>query len=157
MTTCCGHHWVRGSAMGWAPKMRTFPALSASLRPPATGYKKLWIRISAGSPPSNHLGHSGSKTEDATIRFLENPTTELSEQQRQLRMLQQVNKNTLAQNNHPQIDGVIRSYEMAFRMQNLAPDVINIANESKPLASCMDWTEKKQQTSHIAACLHAVL
>ena len=40
--------------------------------------------------PAHHqattLGHSGSKTADATIRFLKNPTRDLSEQQRQLEM-----------------------------------------------------------------------
>ena len=41
--------------------------------------------------PAHHqvttLGHSGNKIEDATIRFFEDPTAELSEQQRQLQML----------------------------------------------------------------------
>ena len=85
--------------------------------------------------PAHHqattLGHSGSKTEDATIRFLENQNLDLAEQRQQLEMLQQVNRKHFAQNNHPQIDGVIRSYEMAFRMQNLAPELIDISKESK--------------------------
>ncbi len=85
--------------------------------------------------PAHHqattLGHSGSKTADATIRFLENPAIESSEQQRQLQMLQQLNRKHFSRNQHPQIDSVIRSYEMAFRMQNLAPDLIDIKNESQ--------------------------
>ncbi len=83
--------------------------------------------------PAHHqattLGHSGSKTEDATIPFLQNATAQPGEQEQQLQMLQQLNRKHFAQNHHPQVDGVIRSYEMAFRMQNLAPDLIDIGNE----------------------------
>jgi hypothetical protein len=55
----------------------------------------------------------------------------LGEQHRQLEILNQINNKHLSQTRDKQIEGVIRSYEMAFRMQGVAPELIDISKESK--------------------------
>ncbi len=85
--------------------------------------------------PAHHqattLGHSGSKTAEATIDHLHNPKIQPDDQRLQLDMLNQINRRHLARTLDSQIDGVIRSYEMAFRMQGIAPHLIDISNESE--------------------------
>lgn len=85
--------------------------------------------------PAHHqastLGHSASKTADATIEHLENKQVDLSDQQRQMALLNQINEKHLSETRDPQVDGVIRSYEMAARMQGIAPEIIDISGESE--------------------------
>lgn len=85
--------------------------------------------------PAHHqattLGHSSSKTADATIEYLQNPNIAPADQKRQLEMLNRINQKHLLQTRDAQVDGVIRSYEMAFRMQGIAPNLIDVARESE--------------------------
>ncbi|MFP6796239.1 MAG: DUF1501 domain-containing protein [Pseudomonadales bacterium] len=85
--------------------------------------------------PAHHqattLGHSASKTADATIEYLQNPDIQPADQKRQLEMLNRINRKHFAQSRDPKLDGVIRSYEMAARMQGVAPELIDISKESK--------------------------
>ena len=87
--------------------------------------------------PAHHqattLGHSGSKTAEATIDYLQNPQIQPKEQRRQLEMLHRINQKHFSRTRDAQVDGVIRSYEMAFRMQGAAPDLIDISQESQPI------------------------
>ena len=87
--------------------------------------------------PAHHqattLGHSGSKTAEATIDYLQNPQIQPKEQRRQLEMLHRINQKHFSRTRDAQVDGVIRSYEMAFRMQGAAPDLIDISRESQPI------------------------
>ena len=85
--------------------------------------------------PAHHqattLGHSSSKIADATIEYLQNPNIAPADQKRQLEMLNRINQKHLLQTRDAQVDGVIRSYEMAFRMQGIAPNLIDVARESE--------------------------
>lgn len=84
--------------------------------------------------PAHHqattLGHSASRTADATIAFLHNNDGASGRQRRQLDMLQRINQRHLASSQDNRIDAVIRSYEMAFRMQGIAPELIDVSQES---------------------------
>lgn len=84
--------------------------------------------------PAHHqattLGHSSSKTADATIQYLQNADIDPADQQSQLTMLNRINQEHFSETRDAKVDGVIRSYEMAFRMQGIAPDLIDISNES---------------------------
>ena len=85
--------------------------------------------------PAQHqataIGHSGLPAKEASIRFLEgedgsNPRL----QRRQLSMLQQLNRAHLDRvDGDPRIEGVIESYELAFRMQGVAPGLLDIGDE----------------------------
>ena len=85
--------------------------------------------------PAHHqattLGHSSSKTADATIEYLQSKNPKSGDQQRQLELLKRINQKHLSQTRDTRIDGVIRSYEMAARMQGIAPDLIDISKESE--------------------------
>jgi hypothetical protein len=53
-------------------------------------------------------------------------------QRTQLDFIQTLNRTKLQQDGYnPEIEGVIESYELAFRMQNIAPQVLDISKESE--------------------------
>ena len=85
--------------------------------------------------PAHHqataLGHSASKAEDATIDYLQSDSAHSVHQHRQLKMLHEMNKRHFEKSQDPQLDGVIRSYELAARMQGVAPELIDLSNESE--------------------------
>ena len=85
--------------------------------------------------PAHHqataLGHSASKAEDATIDYLQSDGAHSAHQYRQLKMLHEMNKRHFEKSQDPQLDGVIRSYELAARMQGVAPELIDLSNESE--------------------------
>ncbi len=87
--------------------------------------------------PAHHqataLGHSQSKANDVKIAYLQraaqNSTS--TEQLRQLDLLRQLNGQHLAQTQDSQVEGVIQSYELAYRMQGIAPDLLDISAETE--------------------------
>jgi hypothetical protein len=85
--------------------------------------------------PAHHqataLGHSASKVEDATIDYLQPDGAHSVHQHRQLKMLHEMNERHFEKSQDPQLDGVIRSYELAARMQGVAPELIDLSNESE--------------------------
>ena len=99
------------------------------------------------SPPSGHGGprnygsaflpatHQGTtvgrsgKLGDAKIANL-NSSGSSEEQRRQLDYLQSLNKAHLQQTGHDaQLEGAIESFELAFRMQDAAPEVLDLSRE----------------------------
>jgi hypothetical protein len=83
--------------------------------------------------PATHqataIGNSG-KLGDARIRHLGNDKIDPDEQRRQLDLLQTINRDHLRRaGRDTQISGAIESFELAFRMQSVAPDVLNLARE----------------------------
>ncbi len=85
--------------------------------------------------PAEHqataIGHSGMKTKDATIRYLGHREGDSSRlQQRQLAFLQDLNRDHLERSHQDaQIEGVIQSYELAYRMQGVAPELLDLSGE----------------------------
>ncbi len=65
---------------------------------------------------------------------IENPRLSTAAQRRQLDLIQGMNRDLLARvERHQELEGVIESYELAFRMQTAVPDVIDIADESQDM------------------------
>ncbi len=65
------------------------------------------------------------------VRHLENALTD-SRQREQLGIVQKLNRSHLERAvQDPQLEGVIDSFELAYRMQKIAPDVLDIENESR--------------------------
>ena len=124
--------WV---SYGLGSENRNLPAF-VSVTPPAGhgGARNYGSAFLPAYHQATTLGHSSSKTADATIQFLQNADIQPNDQRRQLAMLKRINQKHLAQTRDAKVDGVIRSYEMAFRMQGIAPDLIDISKESK-------WTQ----------------
>lgn len=65
------------------------------------------------------------------IRFLEDARLSASRQREQLDIIQALNREHLKQAERDErIDGVIASYELAYRMQSVAPEVLDLSRES---------------------------
>ena len=64
------------------------------------------------------------------IPNLKNPDLSLEDQRRHLGLIQTMNRRLLAANpEHSELEGVINSYELAFRMQTEVPDTVDISDE----------------------------
>jgi hypothetical protein len=78
------------------------------------------------------VGHSGMKAANAKIAYLDAGDIAKRQQRKQLALLQAMNRDHLARaQQDEQIEGVIESYELAFRMQSEAPRVMDLSRESK--------------------------
>ncbi|HLK60843.1 MAG TPA: DUF1501 domain-containing protein [Chthonomonadaceae bacterium] len=78
------------------------------------------------------IGNASIPAERAAINYIKNPETPQDLQRMQLDMLQQMNREQLQHFGHdPQLEGRIDSFELAFRMQTVAPEIQSIAGESK--------------------------
>src|SRR5262249_15676195 len=65
-------------------------------------------------------------------RYVNNPKLSLIEQRRELDLLQKIEKMRMETNgSDPQVEGVIKSMEVAYRMQTEAPEVFDIRKESE--------------------------
>ena len=70
--------------------------------------------------------------ESTKVSNISNPNMTKDEQRAQLDFLQTLNKEKLAKDKiNEQVDGVIQSYELAFRMQKDLPKVLDVTSEKK--------------------------
>jgi hypothetical protein len=77
------------------------------------------------------IGRAGSPASEATIRNLSNPLLSASEQKRQFELLRELNaEQKKAAPGDAELDAVISSYELAWRMQHNAPGVLDLSKES---------------------------
>jgi hypothetical protein len=79
------------------------------------------------------IGNSG-KLGDAKIQHLGNERLSVDEQAEQLSLLQAINRDHLARvQRDEQISGAIESFDLAFRMQAAAPEVLDLSREPEYL------------------------
>lgn len=77
------------------------------------------------------LGKAGAPATEATIRNLKNPQWDSSTQRRQLDLLQSLHREQLAQRPaDAELEAVAASYELAWRMQTNAPDILDLSRET---------------------------
>lgn len=77
------------------------------------------------------LGSAGRSAGEATIRNLGNPRRDLEAQRRQFELVRNLNAQQLKHGPGDQeLEAVIHSYELAWRMQNAAPDTLDLAGET---------------------------
>ena len=82
--------------------------------------------------PLGTPGYPNSLMKNARFEFLDNSFRSRVQQQAQLRYLKSLNEKHLqATGPHSDLEARIASFEMAFRMQQAAPEAINISDESK--------------------------
>jgi hypothetical protein len=78
------------------------------------------------------LGQAGTPAAKASISYLENSRITPQAQERQIAFIQEINRQHLDRVQHdPAIEGVIKSYEMAFSMQHAFPDILDTTKETK--------------------------
>ncbi len=71
-------------------------------------------------------------TVPSPIPNLKNPYLDPDSQHKQLELIQWMNRRRLQQDQvHPELEGVIQSYELAFRMQTTVPELVDLSNESE--------------------------
>jgi Protein of unknown function (DUF1501) len=76
------------------------------------------------------IGSEGRSVAGAKVSNIKNPTMTTTEQRAQLDLVQALNKEQSAPG-QGHIDGVIDSYELAFRMQRDVPKVMDLTSESR--------------------------
>tara|TARA_R110000850_G_scaffold22210_52_gene65419 strand:+ start:1610 stop:3019 length:1410 start_codon:yes stop_codon:yes gene_type:complete len=78
------------------------------------------------------IGDADTAAKEAQIRFLDNNGASVSQQRKQLGLLQAMNERHLTQVKvDNEIEGVINSYELAFRMQSEVPTLMDLNSETK--------------------------
>jgi hypothetical protein len=77
------------------------------------------------------LGKAGGPASEATIRNLTNPQLSRDVQRRQLDLLQEINAEQLRRSpGDSELEAVINSYELAWKMQSNAPDILDLSKET---------------------------
>jgi len=88
------------------------------------------------------IGHSGNLG-DAKIQHLGNKRLDSAAQQRQIELLQAMNRDHLQRSQgDEQVQGAIESVDLAYRMQNAAPEVLDIGQEPKHIQEMYGVGEK---------------
>jgi hypothetical protein len=81
---------------------------------------------------ATRIGQRGSKVKEAEIANLHNEHLPLEQQRRELDLLQRINRMQLEQTGaDAELEARIESFELAFRMQMEAPDVLDLGRESQ--------------------------
>jgi hypothetical protein len=81
---------------------------------------------------ATRIGNEGQPIADARIGNIKNSKLDAAAQRRQLDLVQSMNRDLLEHGRmNPGVEGVIESYELAFRMQAKLPDVMDLARESE--------------------------
>ncbi len=77
------------------------------------------------------IGKAGTPILEATIRNLTNPKLSPAEQRRSFDFLQELNTEQLKKSpGDAELEAVLASYELAWRMQNNAPDTLDLSKET---------------------------
>ncbi|MEY4816989.1 MAG: hypothetical protein RLZZ162_4062 [Verrucomicrobiota bacterium] len=77
------------------------------------------------------IGRAGQKAIEAGLRNVRNPSLTAAEQQRQFELVRALNEEQLrAKPGDYELEAVANSYELAWRLQNHAPDALDLTKES---------------------------
>ncbi len=101
------------------------------------------------------IGKAGLPANELLIRNLGNPAATPAQQQRQFERFREINAEQLQQ--HPgdaELEAVINSYEVAWRMQNHAPGVLDLEKES-PATLALYGVNRKATDGFGRQCLMA--
>jgi hypothetical protein len=78
------------------------------------------------------IGRAGGPASEATIRNLSNPRLSPQAQRKQLDLLKAINAEQMKRSpNDSELDAVLNSYELGWKMQRNAPDVLDVSKESR--------------------------
>jgi hypothetical protein len=93
------------------------------------------------------IGKAGGPVSEATIRNLTNPHLARETQRRQLDLLQQINAEQLKKTpGNSEMEAIINSYELAWKMQTNAPDILDLSRETAATQKLYGIGEKATDT-----------
>jgi len=99
--------------------------------------------------PAEHqattIGANGKLDKNANFQFLKSGTA-ADLQQRKLNLLRAMNEDHLRRTKHAPVEGVIKSMELAFRMQSAAPPVIDMSQEPQHIRDLYGIGTKETDT-----------
>ena len=88
------------------------------------------------------VGRSGQPAKESSIKNITNSIWTPEQQRKQFGLLQSLNAHQAMPPGDSEIDAVIRSYELAWRMQAKAPDVMDLSHESEATKKLYGIDEK---------------
>lgn len=142
-------NFVRPSVGAWvsyglSSENENLPAFVSIAAPTAHGGPR---NYGSAFLPASHqatvIGRGG-KYGKGTIADLKSPQLNDLQQQEQVDLIQSLNRQHLkAAGNDRQIEGAIASFELAFRMQSTAPEVLDISGETPGMQASYGIGEKK--------------
>jgi hypothetical protein len=88
------------------------------------------------------IGRAGLPASQATIRNLTNPSLGLDAQSKQFSFLQQLNRQQAGPEAGDHLNAAIESFDLAFRMQMNAPDILDLSGESESTKAMYGIGEK---------------
>jgi hypothetical protein len=117
---------------GLGTENQNLPGFISISPPPTLGgaqnYGSAFLPASFQGAP---IGQQGTAVAQARVGNTTNALS-LSQQRRQLDLLQDMNRDLLGRSEvNPDIDGVINSYELGFRMQSSLPDLMDLSRETQ--------------------------
>ncbi len=96
------------------------------------GVQNYWSAFLPAAYNGTAIGSARMKTEEATIDFLDNESVSPAVQRSELDLLQRWQRRQLEDTGPDQaLEGRIESFELAFRMQTEAPELMSIDGESE--------------------------
>ena len=133
-----GRRWGRGSPTAWAPRTATCPASSRSPRRAAHGGVQNYSqRVPAGHLPGHgdrHAPTSRSKDADDPLPRQRRRSAGDAAAAARPDPAPEPRAPASARRTTPQIEGMVESYELAFRMQSAAPRCSTSPGESEATA-----------------------
>ncbi len=100
------------------------------------------------------LGNASQHPKELKLGDLTNPRVTPASQRAQLDLLQSMNRDLLARTADPRVEGLIESYELAFRMQGEMPRVMDLSAEN-PQTLEMYGADKPETQTFGKQCLLA--
>ncbi|MEM8670346.1 MAG: DUF1501 domain-containing protein [Planctomycetota bacterium] len=95
-------------------------------------YEATSVNAGTGESGGGPGGRRGGGNSGEAIPNISNSTLDSRAQRTQLDLLARLNQAKLNREAHqPQVEGIMQSYELAFRMQTSMPDVMNLSQESQ--------------------------
>ena len=88
------------------------------------------------------MGRAGLPAKDATIHNLTSGRTDPAAQRRRFDFLQKINRAQVGSQGDDELNAVIESFDLAYRMQMHAPDILDISGESEATKAMYGIGEK---------------
>ncbi|GIW81642.1 MAG: sulfatase [Gemmatales bacterium] len=76
------------------------------------------------------IGDPGQALRDIRVENIANPLYSSDVQRKQLNLLQMLNRNLAQRSDNAELEGVIESYELAFKMQTALPKLLDLSKET---------------------------